>query len=415
MRSYNFAYLKKINPVYYRLLCEIEYSTYLNPKEAAMKCRHLLELIVNSYDKDMRYLEEDLHTKIRGLRQEGYLPTLRGVDGRFLVYGSELRTIRKKIPGYDYLRKVGNAGAHSGNYSIGSNAEEVELSTETIFQALSTLHELLQLVYADKLKKKHIKDFNRSDVPIGLYFLDESRNALDTASTHCLKEHSVHRFLSDNTERVIYGMIREYETGRSRFDSHDRVLDVYSTAYPYMAANGITNLHKLNEYDTPFTNLYIAYDFTGNLKPLRLYLSDNSENPSFDLESRFKLCMRIAQELKQFHTSDNPIYIRFLNYDSIMVAEGEESDCGIPHIVKFEFAKITEMNGTYLEYLLRAADEESMVKMRRYLDSGMISTSTKDWKEEWQKFDVFSLGVLFVDIVNGEVSKGDPRRSESVV
>ena len=88
-----------------------------------------------------------------------------------------------------------------------------------------------------------------------------------------------------------------------------------------------------------------------------------------------------------------------LNYESIMISDFTDRNEGYkPYITKFDFAKITSITeGTVYKNLTEAEAKES-AKLSRYKLESVTPNS------KWDKVDIYSLGVLFVDIMLNGVS-----------
>ncbi len=122
---------------------------------------------------------------------------------------------------------------------------------------------------------------------------------------------------------------------------------------------------------------------------------------SLDMKSRLFICGELAQCLAELHQMG--IYHRLLSHASMYVCDYSARGKGWrPHLVKFDFAKLVAKGEGDALATVKAQTKEAKEKIT---DRSIRKYIPEDWDlENWEKVDVYSLGILFCDILSGVIS-----------
>lgn len=390
--SANFDFMKEINTQYFTELNEIERFARVKPREAAMHCRTLLEFFIGDvFAKHKIKKEEKLNDNLRKLLNNIWLemPAVDHVEYDVVDMNGKVSTIRGN--GLYYIKDLGNASVHEG-LPTKKGDTKVVVSSAAVIKALRVFHSLFSSYYRNRLRGRKIS-FRDTNVPLRNYDIVKSYVPVDTERSKCVKEYIATRKTGEYSKEVRYALIREYIPSEMDSLFLNRNIDAFSESYKYTYSSGVT-VEKLNEISEPYADFFIAYEFPRSFTPLDKFLKN-----TLSMKERVQICKRIAESLDKFHNAESPIYHRMLTYDCIMVSDfTDENDGYRPYITKFDFAKITSITeGTVFDNLSEAEAKESL-KLSRY----KLETVAPD--SPWDKVDIYSLGVLFVDVLQKRVS-----------
>lgn len=391
--SANFDFMKDINKKYYSELTEIEKNARVKPKDAARHCRTLLDSFIQDvFSKNNIKIEDKLFKNLKVLEETSKLGIPKVGLVEYDVIDMNANITSQKSPGLHFVKELANAALHEG-LPTKKGDKKVVVSSETVIKALRVYYTLFSKYYRNKLQGKKIK-FLDSNVPLGKYEIRQSYVPVDTDRSKCVKEYITSRKTGEYSKEVKHALIREYIPSEMDSLFLNRNIDAFSESYKYTYPNGVT-VEKLNEIEEPYVNFFIAYEFPKPVVPLAKFL----KSKELSMKDRIQICQGIAESLSKFHSAENPIYHRMLTYECIMISDFNDENEGYkPYITKFDFAKITSITeGTVFNNLSEAEAKESL-KLSRY----KLETVAPD--SPWDKVDIYSLGVLFVDIMQNSVS-----------
>lgn len=396
--STNFAFMKNINQVYYKTLDDIEREARIKPKNAARNCRALLESFINDlFTKNNISTEDKLHNNLKTLfdqsRQLG-IPWIENVEYEVVDMNKRVTTISRN--GLFYIKDLANAASHVG-LPTEKGQVSVLVSSQAITKALRIFHVLFTGYYGNRLKGEKNK-FLDANIPLGDYEISQCYVPADSERSKCIMEYVASRRIGEYSKARRFALIREYLPDEMEKLFLNRNVDTFSEANPYIYTDGVT-VAKLNKIEESYANFFIAYEFADDrpVVPLAKFLKKNK----LEMKDRIDICLKIAESMSKFHNADDPIYHRMLTYESILISDFTDKDEGYkPYVTKFDFAKITSItDGTVYKNLTEAEAKETE-KLSRY----KLEAVAPDLK--WDKVDIYSLGVLFVDIMlNGVSSK----------
>ena len=385
----NFAFLKDIDLTYFSICADIEKNARVRPLYAAKSVRTLLEsIVINELQRYRLAKEDQLFKNLRNLKQAD--PTFYNRLGRveYEVVKGNGRPSRTQNASMYFLKDVGNAASHVHS----SDDFYARLSYETIAKALKAFHQFFRLRYADD--HVVIKPFREESVPLEQYIIQDSYVPNDSKRSQCIREYRGIRKRGEYSKALFYSVIREYDPEGMDKLFLNRNIDAFSEVYSFAYPNGV-GVRNINAVDEQYANFFIAYDFDRPVIGLEEFLKTHE----LSVKDRVSLCKQIADTIQLFHLADNPIYHRMLSYESILVSDYTDREVGYrPYVFKFDFAKITGINdGTVYKQLSDAGALET-VKLARYR-AGSLSPEAS-----WDKDDIYSLGVLFTDVLLNHVS-----------
>ena len=393
MESQNFAFLKEINSELYQSILVMEENARIKPVYAAQECRRLLNTFISIVQKkhgikpgdneheNLLSITKSIHTGLDRVPQVQY----KVIDMNGVVSTASSNCLF-------YLKEVGNSGAHKGKPNK-PGVKYVLLGSAAIIKALRAYYDLFTLYYRSRINNARTQ-FLDANVPLGKYSIKTHYVPTDADRSKCIMEYTAQKDLGTYSKKQATAIIREYDPRYVDDLFLNRNIDAYSEALEYTYSNGVKVGH-LNNPDEEFANFYIVYEFVDEVVPLDKFLKKNK----LQIKDRVQICKKLAEALSKFHNAEFPIYHRMLNYTCIVISDFSNSDGGyVPYITKFDFAKITSIKaGTVFNNLSEAEAQESKKFSRYKVD--IINPDT-----DWAKVDIYSLGVLFVDIMLNNVS-----------
>ena len=434
----NFVFVKQHDSELFRILLSIENRVKIDPYGIGNDLRQVLELLCAKKIKEYGLYDALLDAARKRYRSTSALPTLadqlwnlrsaqflraavpasvcknprplpdfsvsdsyRGANGKPVLRfenaeklsAEALEEYRKKYKRADaFLRQLGNDYSHSPNPYV---TRVFKRTYENVLDALRCLQKYVWMYFGGN--ENNCPVFNEDIMPILNY---EIRNAVvptDVARGLCQKEFSATRYEEYREAPVGSSLIRQYLRTNTDSVFLRRAADVY------LAADNCGSLLKqvsiLSEGGRAERPFYIiAYDFRTEASKLNdAFLS------SLSVGERLSLCLSYAKVMQSFHNNAVPIYHRVFNAGCAYYADERALGRGIATaIVKFEFAKISERNyqtviGTDPRRALLVANDET-----RYLAPEWNAIERFDAKD-WAKVDIYSLGILFTDILMGKI------------
>lgn len=404
MSDSNFDFMKNINPAIYEVLYSAEKQARTNFRGCGRDTREALEKIVGTIIKNNR-LEQvigrnlDLSTKLELLKDESVLASV-GIDKPVLpVLGNV--TVKyenggsSQVDAYVFMRQFGNTCHHADN-----RPKDVKLSYKAVVDCLKCYYRLLTQYYKNRLPK-NIPEFDADKMPIEEYHVFKSYVPDDRSRSKCEREFLAYTLDSDG-EKNFYAVLRLYrkaDVSENFLERNHRCFTIASRMSISSVPEGMTKMRELIPIDSDQSSFYIiCYIF--NREPHEL---SEALLKDMTLKQRIKLCCRIIDCLYNLHTSEVPIEHRMLNYESIFVCQFRDE--WIPYVIKFDFAKIESSlaKGTVQKNLLEARqDMIGEKKLSKYLPPEWDLTPEPE-KMNWAKVDIYSMGILFSDILMGKI------------
>lgn len=298
----------------------------------------------------------------------------------------------RDIDPFTFVRWVGNVFSHD---SLEVDEPMVKATYENVLEAFRVMYYILSSYYRENANKGY--DENR--VPLKGYDIIASYVPSDSETTGCVVEHTAKILVSKMNNIWKWLVIREYN--KSDVDEHfilrgyDAIATINDTLFHVPTATVETR--KITDFDSDSPYYIIAYVFKREPQKLGNIISKIS------FENRYEMCLQIAKYFEQLYSLEEPIYHRMLSHNSIYGLDCNDVGIGwIPSVFKFNFSKMTMLKGNYTVYdrALQASKKIEAAKEQKYL-APEWSTANADTK--WEKIDIFSLGVLFCDILCGEI------------
>lgn len=291
-----------------------------------------------------------------------------------------------------YLRMYGNDCSHEYNETT-----TFVVSYKATVQQMELFHYMVQFY----LRKDGVIDSYDEN----LISIDESEICSyevpqDTERTGCIMEYKAFK---KGPVRNPYVIIRKYEVKQELYFWQKRCMETFlATDGPANGTpEGMASLNVIvNGEDWLFPYYIIAYEFEREPQKLTTELLGG-----IMYDERLRICQKLACNMYNLHKSSRPIYHRMLTSDCIRICDFATSPKGwVPSIINYEFAKIyrpaDESGGTVLPQLQEAEANMApeFVKYQAPEFSDVIEGNS------WGKIDIYALGILFEDIICGEIS-----------
>lgn len=406
-------------------------ESLVTERSAAIGAKGLFEM----YRKRLGKNHLTLELKIKMCRSEEILKSLSWNKGEILPnVGPKVGRISctlvngqiNKMNVYDFLRRYGN----SGNHVVADNEDIfIDINYETSIKALSTFHTILTELCDDKgfiqqdspqnMHQSSPIQFNENIMQIQgqehLYEIDDyTAPPADAPMSKCQIEFKAHFNRSGSRGGTQYALIRQYDkkdvTAKDMLfllrnvDTKQKTQDeLINAVIPCM----ILPIEISNVENTKSPFYIVAYHFQEEPHPL-----SNDLLEKLDMKTRLSICTELARGMSELHQLG--IYQRLLSYISVYVCDYSSRGQGWrPHLVKFDFAKLTSKGrgdemATVKEQVEDAKRQIRQESLRKYIPE-------LDWEGElWEKVDVYSLGILFCDILTGVLNKNYEAMIKSV-
>ncbi len=409
----NFEFVRTFDPELCSLLERFESSMRTDGVASGTAMRQALEKLADGLIRENRYTvlpgirggAPDLADKLRYVADEGKLYKF---DPELLIHGFRRndRTVQTQaVQWYDFVRGLGNSCIHEG-----AKAEYPIVSYENLLEAARLFHGVMCREYDRKKAAGKRKGaaapapFDEFKMPIDGRYVMDSHEPADRNFSHCIREFLTCS-LNGSGQILSYSIVRVYR--RREMDSRLIALrdsDAFTEAAPSVGNlfNGGVRMEEISGYGNENSEFYIiGWSFNGKPEPLT-----DDTLARMDLGAREKLCADLADILMQLHSAG--IYHRNLSCDSVCISENRQGK-RIPCIIKMDCAKIvSEDFKTVIANVKKRqqiAQEESLLKYRDPLMEIALEDSPDSTDVKvWENADVYSLGVLFGDILYGQVS-----------
>ena len=254
------------------------------------------------------------------------------------------------------------------------------------------MHLLLKLFFVEK----ELPHFNPDLMDIADYSITESLGEPpDGKRTRCIHEYLGER-QTGTRGAVRCAILRQYRRGDVSEELLTRNMDfrdAVTESDPDEAPRGLIRDVRLLDADASEFSI-VVYEFPR--KPVRL----RDALPLLTPEERRLICREIAACFRELHGGAEPFYHRLLTHESVYVCDlGKEGAHKWRPYIKFDFAKITTDDGTLtvIGDAMRAKRSVREKEVEKYI-------CTDAWEQQdWAYADCYALGVLFGDILCGEI------------
>ncbi len=418
----NFSFIRDIFPETYKHLVEAERNVRISH---VIDVRKTLESLVNervdtakagwlfaqyariNHPKDPTIpLEKKISicSEMETMKQLGWKgskPLLPEITGTTKV--ETLSGKFKEWPAYKFLRRYGNSQSHVGEKR--NKDMLITIPYDISVKALIVFYEILIKICSDLKKEVPTSPiFNEKLMPIQgqehLYLIDEAGVPSDAPMSKCQMEFSAHYSRSGSRTGTQYALIRQYDKKDvdttfllRNVDTVQKTQDELIDTLPPCMVRPV-EISTTENQASPF--YIVAYHFQE--KPHNL---SNDLLQSLDMKSRLFICGELTRCMAELHQMG--IYHRLLSYESVYVCDYSARGKGWrPHLVKFDFAKlVAKREGDELA-TVKAQTKEAKEKIK---DGSIRKYIPEDWDlEDWEKVDIYSLGILFCDILSGTIS-----------
>ncbi len=310
---------------------------------------------------------------------------------------------RAKLFFLTYLRTFGNSFHH--NRKENSNDPIYVCNFYHMLDCAKQLHKYLQKHF----NINPIKPFNINIVPIvnkseEYYFeiISENKNDINKLFTSCSHEYNAMYYKGSNTPRYAVLQLFEKENKTMSKKALERCVTTYNENSNNTFGEAIKDIKALS-YTVKDDGYYIlAYIFKKEPQVMSEKLLQ-----TLNFEERLDICKKIAEIICNLHNGDEvKIYHRLLNFNCIYLCQDIDGAKWYPAVTKLNFAK---MDTAYQATALDNDKKETIVaiknlKLTKYIPEEWFSVAS----EEGEFIDIYSLGVLFYDILTATFADSIP-------
>lgn len=394
----NFGFVEEIYPELYKKICEAEKAAYIDCEKAGRELRDTYELwlsdLVEEYGLKVGDDRVSLNDNRKLLKKFNKLPQIE--DYKFIDVNGE----KKSLNGYLVWQKFGNQCSHSEK-----TPEDPDVIYANAEAVLRIVHKVFRLEYVRKKGKKaaeKIALFDPYIMPIGDNYIIKSYAPMDKPVSNCIREYETCAY--NETGRISkYGIIRVFrkrDMDEKLLQLRDQEAFSEAEAEAGIQFDGNVQVDVLSKMSSDSSDYYVLiYKFSQ--KPVHLSDSVLKEMTMVD---RTELCMQICKIVFSFHSLSTPIYHRNLSFDSVYVCKNKAGKYE-PSVIKLDCAKIaSEEFGTVIANVQNMQTMIQQQKLLKYAAPEVRMMMQNDsLKVDWEKADIYSLGVLFADILNGQI------------
>lgn len=305
---------------------------------------------------------------------------------------------RKKVPDdkrinpFHFIRNICNSCSHDTGAFL---ASPYNRNYENVLECFKITYHMLACFFDDPAKFRY---YDTGLIPLGRYEITKAFVPEDSERTGCTMEYEARACSIGNyTEWAI---IREYN--KNNVDKNFALREQQTTILKRHNRAGVPSarveiITNFDDEETPF--YIIAYNFTR--KPQKL--EDIIKN--IDYSERYDICLNIVEHFQKLHNSPTPIYHRMLNHNCVYLEDCSDIGSGWDvSVLKFHFSKIVSNKNIYTVFMQakHASNITADESEKKY-----IAPEWSMYEEilDWDKIDIFSLGVLFADILSGKIAK----------
>ena len=403
-RSYNFDFLKKLSFLdkeLYDNVLDVEKNVYINYKDCAKAVRTTLEKFINIViDKHQLSEELDAHLTSNGLQDDLNNRIKFVFDVKSLIEYDRVRieTYKgfKSMSYHTFLRSFGNAGSHSKIQIYWP-----KLNCDNCINAAETFFNLFKKFFYKDIENVDSLQFDKDRMCIGDYTI-QSHQILPDGSD----EFRGYSLIFDDEEDEIdkHVIIKKFDKNdnNNNFATREqKVFKLLKRKYPDIALP--PSIEYLTDKNVSESSFYVvAYVFNTPVLDL-----NNESLKNIPYEGKKKICKDITSFIYDLHHCEERMSHRRLDYTCIKLCRYNNEFK--PYITRFNFTKIDKDNiktvGPNLKRSLENKNDNS--EINKYIPdelNNILVLPEGDNDETfafWCKADIFSLGVLFMDILSG--------------
>ena len=416
LKSNNFGFIQAYDNNTYEYILKSEKSVNINAKDMPNDFRNAFESFASSIIKkkglDSEYRsfyetqnkkEDNISNRYKFLvNEKRILPASYDVTVKVYRRNNNRGDTTKGV--YNFMREYGNSGSHPDN-----EINKPVTNFRNAILALKCFHKMARdyLLSEGVINESDCQEFDQHKLRIGDYHIETYRSPEDREETMCIMEYDAYH-IDANEETNRYAIIHEYNQKDLKKEWYEREKDVY-----YSTEEQITDIvNRVPTIDSIYPKggsgnerFYVAYNFIHKPSDIDEQLLKN-----LAYKKRLEICRRTVEYFDFLHTSDNKIYHRLFNYKCVKLCENKGNY--LPYITKLNFAKLEKNAKTVRQYASNAKSKTQALKISKYIPGEWKSAEALGERINWEKVDVYSLGVFLADILMGEISDHKLKKEE---
>ena len=326
-----------------------------------------------SNDKAMQFYQHNLNAKLKYMERQLHSVFLgdevypHGVDGQ-----PRQASLMKLIA------NMRNQKGHDNTNVV------YPVTRENLHVAFRGFHAmLLKNSNKDKLDKYKDEVFDENTIPMGNYdiLLPYIMNKDDN-----VRKYYVQNFTLENAHPEVF----YYYPNTNYLDDNQKYL---LKCRWEKVKEKITEL-RMHIDSTDDGDKIVIYKFQSQPKLLK----DKLAETVMEAVEKKLICLDIAKELGKFHGKG--IYHRMIRQNSVVLDEEDGKD--IPRIINFDLAKIQGLEGEHsLSFAWKKALENEKNANSHVQKNNAYNSHPEDKNKDknWMAYDVYSMGILFMDIL----------------
>lgn len=373
----NFYFVKKYNLELYENLMLMEGMVKTDLKNCAKNIRDVLTMFMQeAFKNDSEALNYAKESSEHELSLNGYLKAASNFSRLHInaALGYKAKAVTNKA---NHIEDLG---------------DDVVLDYEKVTSAIAALHELLKEYYSSKhlddAKEINSKKYNKDYQPINDMIVYDTEKV---ESGSCEAQYLCYKKVNNS---YLYYVIRQYPAFiKTAFSQREEEVLNKLWNESIRTPQGVVKYERIESKDGKNSDkdkkIFICYQMNG--RPMRI-------NPtlmeSWTFQNKMGVILLLAEGIANLHKRN--IYHRNLQPTAVYAYRVGE-DVGI-NLVNFEFAKVvgsdvtvfsSAVNNFYEDFIFTAPELKHITKPSDYEDVN------------WEKADIYSLGVLFAYILLG--------------
>lgn len=390
----NFAFLYDLDRALYRDLNAAERNARINYRQCGNRIRDALEKFIGIVIREKKLEDwinpkDELHYKIDDVRR--HLPS------EYSVSFKRENGATGNLKTFDYIRVFGNTCSH-----VEILPQNPKVDYPNLIKCLNVFHDALKRYFNKRLNTK-VPSFREENMPIDDLVIYKAYVPADHERSKCAMEFLGYT-VEDDGEKGYYSLVRMYdrrETGGAFMLRNQKCFLEVSKKF-FRQPEGMAHLQELTPKESENSDFYmIRYSFHQEPHPL-----EKLDLGKMSIDQRLQICKKLAMCMDNLHNSKVPLYHRLFSYESVFLTEidGEWS----PYIVKFDYAKIVanRPTETVIVNTMNAKNLLTRQGREKYLPPEWQVIEEYHATANWEKVDVYSLGVLMTDILKGGFAGG---------
>lgn len=408
----NFTFVREIYPELYSDLLYAESHAYLDIIDSGNKLRKVLETLAINLVKEYDVSIQNQNSKGPSLADRVYALNKANKLSDKKYSFVQIDGKKNKHYGFWIWRQFGNVCHHSPDEW---ESWQPKPTFSNLIVVFNVAHSFFKSEYARKLgkmKADDIRNFNKDIMPVGDHYVLRSAVPMDSSVTNCVREIETISY-TESGRIAKYGIVRIF--AKSNID--EKILTLRDTeafneaeSEAGIQFDGNVQVEVLSKMTSENSEFYvIIYKFSQ--EPNRL---TDQFLAGLTVRERVDLCHRICRIIYHFHHLSTPIYHRNISFDCVYVCKNKLGEYE-PSIIKLDCAKIDSKEfGTTISKL---QDVREKIKQNQYLKYASPEVNINLHNDgavaiDWEKADIYSLGVLFSDILSGQINNNIVRSTK---